>query len=622
MTRAAAPGLRLAVGGLIALYALGYLLWYSATPLGLYPVLDGREQLALAGAIARGELPHEPFYRAPLYPALIAQVIDLGAGARDLPLLVRLLNALLHLLNAALVWRLALRVWRAPRAAALAAMLAGLSPVALFFAADPLDITLATSFMLGACLATVRATEDEQGASTSLALAGALLGAALLTRPQMLLVVGALALCAWQGSPAGRAQRLLAASLPVLALALAMGAINLRVGGSFAVLPWQGAYNLWAANGPEADGRYFVQRERLAMYTEGVNPARVESERLYRAANPGAPDDPASMSRYWQARTLAALRAEPLRWLELEARKAWYLLNDFEQYDLKTYFVHKAQSPWLRWNPLGWGVLLVGAVLALGLRGLPRAGRVVVLFSFAYGASLLLSYVSARFRLPLAPLLAVLAGGVLANGVEAVHWRRALPVAALTATLTFWPLPAAERERTVVQDYLLEARAALMVGDTTIAVQRARQALTRAPRDEAAREVLCVAPFNAWLHGPLAPDPALRTACADAAPFSPVARRALGVLAWRAGDDDLAKDAWRGLSLQAGPERDAAAAALIMSGEAVAPLDDAGLTRSADVLLLARALRGDRRAEARLRARLPEAELARQADNLERLFAR
>ncbi|MGE3849861.1 MAG: glycosyltransferase family 39 protein, partial [Gammaproteobacteria bacterium] len=211
MSRAAPSSLGLVVGGLIALYALAYLLWYSTTPLGLYPVLDGREQLALAAAIARGDLPHEPFYRAPLYPALLAWVIELGVGERDLPLVVRLLNAVLHLVNAALVRRLASRVWHTPRAAALAALLAGLSPVALFFAADPLDITMATSFLLAACLATVRATQVAQGAAASLALAGALLGAALLTRPQTLLVVGALALCAWQGASVGRAQRLLAA---------------------------------------------------------------------------------------------------------------------------------------------------------------------------------------------------------------------------------------------------------------------------------------------------------------------------------------------------------------------------------------------------------------------------
>ena len=45
---------RMAVFAATALYAVGYLAWYSLTPLGLFPVLDGRELLALAKAISEG----------------------------------------------------------------------------------------------------------------------------------------------------------------------------------------------------------------------------------------------------------------------------------------------------------------------------------------------------------------------------------------------------------------------------------------------------------------------------------------------------------------------------------------------------------------------------------------
>jgi hypothetical protein len=41
------------------------------------------------------------------------------------------------------------------------------------------------------------------------------------------------------------------------------------------------------------------------------------------------------------------------------ARKAYALLNNWEQYNNKTYAFHKALSPWLSWNPLCWGLLLV-----------------------------------------------------------------------------------------------------------------------------------------------------------------------------------------------------------------------------------------------------------------------
>ena len=70
-----------------------------------------------------------------------------------------------------------------------------------------------------------------------------------------------------------------------------MGGVNAALSGEFRVLPWQGAFNLWAANRPGAHGRYFEQFARVASYAEGTNPARLESERLYRELNPQAPAD-------------------------------------------------------------------------------------------------------------------------------------------------------------------------------------------------------------------------------------------------------------------------------------------------------------------------------------------
>ena len=71
--------------GLALLYGFGALGEYAATPLGQVPLLDVRETLELARAIATGNLPPEPFYRAPLYAALLGLVA--GTGASDVALL-------------------------------------------------------------------------------------------------------------------------------------------------------------------------------------------------------------------------------------------------------------------------------------------------------------------------------------------------------------------------------------------------------------------------------------------------------------------------------------------------------------------------------------------------------
>ena len=98
------------------------------------------------------------------------------------------------------------------------------------------------------------------------------------------------------------------------------------------------------------------------------------------------------------------------------ARKAYALLDNWEQYNNKTFAFHKARSPWLRWNPICWGALLVLGVAGAARLGAesPRAARALAAVAAAVAASILLFFVSARFRLPLAAVLAVLAGGALA----------------------------------------------------------------------------------------------------------------------------------------------------------------------------------------------------------------
>ncbi|MSU46551.1 MAG: hypothetical protein EXS42_05375 [Lacunisphaera sp.] len=217
--------------------------------------------------------------------------------------------------------------------------------------------------------------------------------------------------------------RLWRAQLRPIGLALAAGGLlwlaeglwQWRVSGEFRLLPWQGAYNLWAANKPGANGRYYAQTMWFEAPARGAqeNPARRESLLLYQQATADTGPlriDP--FNRYWRQRLFVEIRAHPAAWLKLELRKAYYMANNHEQYNNKTYSFHQARSPWLRFNPLGWGVLLLGGtlgIIALG-RSRPPLRDAVLLLAGAVAAGLFLFYVSARFRLPLAALLCVLAG--------------------------------------------------------------------------------------------------------------------------------------------------------------------------------------------------------------------
>ncbi len=85
------------------LYALGHLTWYLATPLGRVPVLDERENIDLALAIAGGTLEHAPFYRAPGYALVLAFLRIAGVGPAGLFPAALVLGVLLHTANTLLV---------------------------------------------------------------------------------------------------------------------------------------------------------------------------------------------------------------------------------------------------------------------------------------------------------------------------------------------------------------------------------------------------------------------------------------------------------------------------------------------------------------------------------------
>jgi hypothetical protein len=480
---------------LVALaYALGHLNWYLGTPLGRVPVLDERENMDLAEAIFGGTLPAEPFYRAPGYALLLAGFRLAGVSAGGLFPAALLLGAVLHGVGAGLAASLAWR-WFGGRSALAAGLLFALDPVLVHNATQAIDSTLSLTLFL-AGLDRLAAAAAAPGRVRAWAAASLLLAAATLVRPNFLLVwpvVPAFALVL----PGERARAgVHAAALAGLLLFGAAAAWQRSVSGVAGFLPWQGPYNLWAANRPGANGRYYTQRVSLSPELARANPARVESILLYAQETGNPRGTIPAMNAHWRERFLDEVASHPLRWLALEARKAYALLDNWEQYNNKTYAFHKALSPWLRWNPICWGMLLV-----LGVAGAarlacesPRAAAVCAAASAACAASILLFFVSARFRLPLAAVCAVLAGGALGSPGFWRGWsaarRTALAAGVLLAALvTFSSLGGVADRSTYVQDHALLARAAFTVGDDVTALSEAREALKLQPWHPDARAI-------------------------------------------------------------------------------------------------------------------------------------
>jgi len=483
--RAIPVGLPVAVA---LFYALGHLNWYLGTPLGRVPVLDERENLDLASAIFGGTLAPEPFYRAQGYPLVLAGLRWTGVSAAGLFPAALLLGVFLHSIGAGTAASLAKR-WFGSRAGLFAGLLFALDPVLVHYATQALDATLAlTLFLAGLGFLASAVAAPER--AIRWAAAGLFWAAAALVRPNYLLawlVVPLLA--AVQPLTRANRARIGCAALAGVALFGAAALWQKSVSGVAGFLPWQGSYNLYAANRRGSNGKYYTQRIELPAELARANPARSESILLYKIEVPGSsPSDIASMNAYWRRRFLSDVIHFPLSWSRLLAHKAYALVNNWEQYNNKTFAFHKARSPWLRWNPIGWGLLFVLAVAgAFRIASeVPRAAGALAATALAVAASLLIFFVSARFRLPLAAICAVLAGGALGSPLFWTPWtprRRTFLAAcmALAGLAAFSRLGGVDDRSTFVQDHALLARAAYMVGDDETALAEAETALKLQP---------------------------------------------------------------------------------------------------------------------------------------------
>lgn len=519
---------RIYLSAAAVVYVVFFGLTFLADPLGQAPVLDARENLAWAQLIREGGLPEDPLYRALLYPLVLSWF-----PAASLPAAASVFGLMLHLCSAVLVGLIARRLWRYDTAAWLAGLLYAVYPVALYFAGQVLDITLATTLFLGGVYLLLNrrgATCDARAGSVpgprrasllrqaqslrqvtplrgyAVPLVGGILGGlAVLARPNFLPAV----LC-FPVVLLFAKSRPWKASLSVacgIALMLALqGLVNLRLSGEFRLLPWQGAYNLYAANREGANGKYYTQRLAFDDVPAGANTTRMESEIYYRyATKDEAPMTVDAMNAFWRKKLVESIAEDPARWLGLMARKSFYVFNNWEQYNNLTYAYHKARWPLLAWNPLGWGVLLLVACagLVVGYRESSRTAFYgLALLGLAHAAGLLLFFVSARFRLPLAPLLCVAAGGCAFWPQHAFSPRQKgylLAGLAGLALLSFGNWFHAKDRATYIQDELLLAVASSQAGEDAQALDLARAVLAREPDRAEAQRLEVTSLFNLWL---------------------------------------------------------------------------------------------------------------------------
>ena len=421
-------------------------------------LLDDNFYVTLARQIAAGDLSASgsilgqpgslPFFLPPLYAYFLGGVFRLFGPGNSAPFVIQ---AFMGAAAAAIVCRTAQMIAGNdnPRVGLFAGLSAG-----LLLALDGLAVMYSSTF-LAASLDPVLAalcfhaivSADGRGRFSDWALAGVALGLFALNRPNALLLLPAAAALPFLRRPLTgainrRAAIAAAALLAAAALTFAPAAIrNYVVSGHFALISSHGGLNFYIGNRSGANGAYSPP-DRITPDVRG----QIVGTREWLSAELHRPVTDAEVSGLLYRRAFAEMAADPAGWLRLSAVKIRLLLSGREAgLNLALGYMRSAFSPALWAAPVGmWLLLPFGLAGAVAVRR-RRPVLIVAGLAAVFGFSVWVFFISDRYRLPLHPPLAVLAGCGLAAVMEAVKGRRrgelALYLCVLAAAGVFaaWP---------------------------------------------------------------------------------------------------------------------------------------------------------------------------------------
>jgi tetratricopeptide (TPR) repeat protein len=408
-----------------------------AMPLFSHLIVDSRAYDEWALRIAGGEwVRGRPFYQAPLYPYFLAL---LYATVGHHLFWVRLVQIVIGSLSCVLMLHGTAR-WFGRRAGIAAGLMMALYAPSVFF--DPLIQKAVLDGFFSAALVLALAAACRRPTPVAWLGCGVLLGLFSLSRETMLpvAVLLALTLLVWRGLGVPRrrvtlaAALLLGAALPVLPVYLH----NLHFGSVMAPTTYNPGTSFYIGNHAGADGRYLPlcggRGDTQFEETDSVELAQMAEGRTL------APDE---VSRHWMRRARADIAAAPGKWLRLVTVKAALALNRIEIIDTDDIYFNEQYSVVLRVLNAFWNFGLLLPLAAAGIVATRHEARRLVPLYVIVGAGLaglVVFYVVARYRYPLALFLMPFAGAL---AEWAPHSRREtaalLGVAAMALGIAWLP---------------------------------------------------------------------------------------------------------------------------------------------------------------------------------------
>ena len=393
-----------ALAGLALGLRLIYLFQAADSPFFDAPIVDARSYTEYARELTTGSWAGRPmpFWQAPFYPYFLAGLFSLFGENYYLP---RLLQALAGTATCLLVCKLGRTVF-SPTVGWVAGLGAALYGPFLYFEGELLPTTWAVLF--DALLLVVLLWGQRRGGLLPALSAGLVLGLGTLAVPNVLLFAP---VAAWWVYRMALGRRALHLAVFAAGLLLLVGPVTLRnrlVGGEWVLVSFNAGVNFYLGNNPDYD------------HTVAARPGAGWSEVVDLPQREAGITQPGAGSSYLLGKAWEYIRTEPSGYLALLLHKGYLFWHGAEIPRNTDPYSAAEYSPLLRLLLWKYGLAFpFGLVSALALLGAAYvllkpehrtpAAYLVLLFAGIYMLSVVLFFVTGRYRLPAVPCLLLLA---------------------------------------------------------------------------------------------------------------------------------------------------------------------------------------------------------------------
>ncbi|MCK4386104.1 MAG: tetratricopeptide repeat protein [candidate division Zixibacteria bacterium] len=409
-----------------------YLNQISSSPYFDTPQIDALWHHNWAKEIAGGNWTgEEAFFRAPLYPYFLGILYALFGESFYLP---RLIQIIIGSLNCVLIFLLGKKLFNR-KIGIIASFIACLYAPLIYFDAELL-IPVLIIFLDLMLILLLLSAEVRLKKRWWLA-AGIVLGLSAIARPNILIFVPFVLLWICIKLWKENKNKIIFSSLFfLLGTILIIAPVTIRnwvVGKDFVLISSQGGINFFIGNNIESDGKTAAAATGMFPYEGYKDNIWLTSIKLAEK-NLGRKLKPSEISNFWFKQALDFIKTYPSKYLQLLGKKLYFFWNSYEIESSKDLYFHSRWSSLLRL--FLWDHLLrfpFGLICPLALLGIILNAKfwkkyfLIYAFILSYMFSVILFFVTSRFRLPVIPLLIIFASFSLYWLVEKIRNKQTRP---------------------------------------------------------------------------------------------------------------------------------------------------------------------------------------------------